>query len=84
MNKQFYNKVVSDLKALEARSIDNNPVTLEELNKFKKEAIEMLQIVNGTKEYEAVKMSTEKGKRTTKHEVLLSAIIDRINNLKSI
>ena len=84
MNKQFYNKVVSDLKALEARSIDNNPVTLEELNKFKKKAIEMLQIVNGTKEYEAVKMSTEKGKRTTKHEVLLSAIIDRINNLKSI
>ena len=84
MKKQFYNKVVSDLKALEARSIDNNPVTLEELNKFKKEAIEMLQIVNGTKEYEAVKMSTEKGKRTTKHEVLLSAIIDRINNLKSI
>lgn len=84
MDKQFYNKVVSQIEDLKVMKVDNSPITKEELNAFKQEAIEMLQIVNGTKEYEAVKMSTEKGKRTTKHEVLLSAIIDRINNLKSI
>lgn len=84
MNKQFYNKVVSDLKALESRIPSNKPITKEELQAFRKEALNMLEIVNGTKEYEAVTMSTEKGFRNTKHEVLLSAIIDRINNLKSI
>ena len=84
MNKQFYNKITSDLRALESRVVSTEPITKEELGKFKQEAIEMLQIVNGTAEYEAVKMSTQKGFKSTKHEVLLSAIIDRINNLKSI
>ena len=83
MNKQFYNKVVSEIEALKVMKVSNEPITKEELNSFKQEALNMLQIVNGTKEYEAVKMSTEKGKRTTKHEVLLSAIIDRINTLQT-
>jgi len=82
MNKQFYNKVTSDLRALESRVVSDEPITLEELNTFKQEAINMLQIVNGTKEYEAVTMSTQKGFKSTKHEVLLSAIIDKINTLQ--
>lgn len=81
MTKEFYNKVVSDLKAVESRTVSNEPVTLKELNEFKKEAIDMLQIVNGSKEYKPaepkVKMSTQKGFKTTKYELKLSALINK-------
>ena len=81
MSKEFYNKVVNDLRAVEARKVDNSPVTLKELNEFKKEAIEMLHIANGAKEYKPakpeVKMTTQKGFTTTKYELKLSAIINK-------
>ena len=80
MNKEFYNKVVSDLKTVESRTVSNEPVTLKELNEFKSEAIEMLQIANGTKEYQPakpeVKMTTQKGFKATKYELKLSAILN--------
>ena len=62
--------------------VSNEPVTQEELQEFRKQALEMLEVVNGSKEYEAVTMSTQKGFKSTKHEVLLSAIIDKINTLQ--
>ena len=46
MNKQFYNKVVNDLEAIKKRKVSNAPLTQKELNDFRKEAIEMLEIVN--------------------------------------
>ena len=83
MSKEFYNKVCNDLKALESRVASTEPITQEELSKFKQEAINMLQIVNGTAEYEAVKMSSHNGFKSTKHEILLNAIINKINTLQT-
>ena len=81
MSKQFYNKVVSDLKALENRTVSNEAVTQKQLNEFRSEAIEMLQIANGVKEYKPstpeVKMTTQKGFKPTKYELKLSALINK-------
>ena len=46
MDKQFYNKVVNDLEAIKKRKVSNAPLTQKELNEFRREAIEMLEIVN--------------------------------------
>ena len=81
MSKEFYSKVCNDLKTVESRTVSNEPVTLKELNEFKSEAIEMLQIANGTKEYQSakpeVKMTTQKGFKATKYELKLSALINK-------
>jgi hypothetical protein len=79
MNKQFYKKVTFDLKNLENRTVSYVPVTQAELNEFRKEATEMLEIMNGVKEYipaePKVKMSTQKGFKPTKYELKLGALI---------
>jgi hypothetical protein len=49
MDKQFYDKVVKDLEVIKKRKDSNIPITQKELNDFKQEAIDMLQIVNGSK-----------------------------------
>ena len=81
MDKQFYNKVVNDLENIKNRTVSYEPVTQAELNDFRTEAIEMLQIANGTKEYTPakpeVKMTTQKGFSTGKYELKLSAILNR-------
>jgi hypothetical protein len=81
MTKQFYDKVVSDLEAIKERTVSSEPITQKQLNEFRKESIEMLEIVNGTKEYKPakpeVKMTTQKGFKTTKYELKLSAILNR-------
>ena len=81
MTKQFYDKVVSDLEAIKERTASSEPITQNQLNEFKKESLEMLEIVNGTKEYKPekpeVKMTTQKGFKTTKYELKLSAILNR-------
>ena len=81
MTKEFYKKVCNDLKAVESRTVSNEPVTQKQLNAFRKEALEMLEIVNGSKEYKPtepkVKMSTQKGFKTTKYELKLSALINK-------
>ena len=46
MDKQFYNKAVKDLEVIKKRKVSNIPVTVKELNEFRREAIEMLEIVN--------------------------------------
>ena len=80
MSKKFYNKVCNDLNAIKERSVSNEPITKEQLNEFRSEAIEMLQIATGVKEYETVKpevkMTTQKGFKATKYELKLSAILN--------
>ena len=79
MSKQFYNKVVNDLNTIKERSVSNEPVTQKQLNEFRSEAIEMLQIANGVKEYNPakpeVKMSIQGGWSPTKYELKLGALI---------
>ena len=82
MNKQFYNNIVSQLEDLKVKRVDNKPITKAELQEFRKDALDMLEVVIGTKEYEPVKMSSHTGFKSTKHEVLLNAIIDKINTLQ--
>lgn len=81
MSKEFYNKVVSDLEAIKERTVSSEPITQAELNDFRQDAVEMLQIANGTKEYKPakpeVKMTTQKGFKATKYELKLSAILNR-------
>ena len=81
MTKEFYKKVCNELKAVESRTVSNEPVTQKQLNAFRKEALEMLEIVNGSKEYKPtepkVKMCTQKGFKTTKYELKLSALINK-------
>ncbi len=79
MSKEFYRKVVNDLNAIKERSVSNEPVSQKQLNEFRSEAIEMLQIANGVKEYKPaepkVEMSTQKGFTPTKYELKLGALI---------
>ena len=79
MSKEFYRKVVNDLNAIKERSVSNEPITQKQLNDFRSEAIEMLQIANGVKEYKPstpeVKMTTQKGFKPTKYELKLGALI---------
>ena len=81
MNKLFYKKITFDLENLENRTVSYEPVTQEQLNEFRKEATEMLEIMNGVKEYQPaepkVEMSTQKGFTPTKYELKLSAILNR-------
>ena len=78
MNKEFYNKVVKELEAIKKRKVSNVPVTQKELHEFKSEAIEMLQIVNRTRVYEPVKMTTQKGFTTGRYELKLNKLINKI------
>lgn len=77
MNREFYNKVCKDLEAIKKRTVSNNPVTQKELNEFKREAIEMLQIVNGSKKYEPLKMTTQRGFTTGRYELMLNKLINK-------
>ena len=77
MDKQFYNKVVKDLEEIKKRKVSNIPVTVKELQEFKREAIDMLQIVNGSKKYEPVKMTTQKGFSTGRYELKLNKLINK-------
>ena len=77
MNKQFYNKVVNDLEAIKKRKVSNIPVTVKELQEFKNEAIDMLQIVNGSKKYEPVKMTIQKGFAAGRYELKLNKLINK-------
>ncbi len=84
MSKEFYSKVVKDLEAIKKRKVSNAPVTLKELQEFKQDAIEMLQIVNGSKEVTLVptgtkvKMTTQKGFTTGRYELKLNKLINKI------
>ncbi len=81
MNKLFYKKITLDLENIKNRTVSYEPVTQKQLNEFRKEATEMLEIMNGVREYKPaepkVKMSTQKGFTTTKYELKLSAIINK-------
>ena len=77
MDKQFYNKVVKDLEEIKKRKVSNIPVTVKELQEFKREAIDMLQIVNGSKKYEPVKMTAQKGFTTGRYELKLNKLINK-------
>ena len=80
MNKLFYKKITLDLENIKNRTVSYEPVTQKQLNEFRKEATEMLEIMNGVKEYKPakpeVKMTTQKGFKATKYELKLSAILN--------
>ena len=79
MNKLFYKKITLDLENIKNRTVSYEPVTKKQLNEFRKEATEMLEIMNGVKEYipaePKVEMTTQKGFTPTKYELKLSALI---------
>ena len=81
MNKEFYKKITFDLENIKNKTVSYEPVTQAELNEFKQEAIEMLEIINGVKEYipakPEVKMTTQRGFSAGKYELKLSAILNR-------
>lgn len=57
MTKEFYSKVSNDLKTLEGRKLNNNPITKRQLNEFKRECVSMLEMFNRGTNYD---MSTQK------------------------